>query len=133
MELADSATAGNAASAEAAATVRHAAMILLREATDALEWQSPTRDETRDGATRSFSVRGLHTYGSRLAMLIVVATSDEKPTVDLRVTCELADFELFNAERIVRIEAAADDEVQEWVQTQLGRAVNALLSRVRAR
>jgi hypothetical protein len=115
------------------AALRDMAAPFLDAAADSLGWRQPLREESRDGAVHSYSVRALHTYGNRLAMVAIRLTSESEPTVDMRVYCELADAEIFNAERIVRVAAAEDPEVQEWLQTQLGRCLNALQARVRAR
>lgn len=133
MELDDLPTTDGERSVMAAAALRDMAMPLLSNAADSLGWRQPTPEESRDGAVQSYSVRALHSYGNRLAIVAIRLTSEGGPTIDLRVYCELADAEIFNAERIVRVAAADDPEVQEWVQTQLGRCLNALQSRVRAR
>ena len=133
MELDNLPTTDGERSVVAAAALRDMAAPLLSDSADSLGWRQPLREESRDGVVHSYSVRALHSYGNRLAMVAIRLTSEGEPTFDLRVYCELADAEIFNAERIVRVAASDDPEVQEWLQTQLGRCIHALQSRVRAR
>jgi hypothetical protein len=117
----------------AAATLRDSALPLLRAATDALGWSQPLRDQHRDGALTSFSARALHKYGDGLAMLTVRVATEGGATLDLRVTCEFADADIFNAERIVRVASAAEPEVGEWLYRQLEGCLAVLRARVRPR
>ena len=102
-------------------------------ATDALGWSHPLRDQHRDGALTSYSARALHKYGDGLAMLTVRVACEGTATLDLRVTCEFADADFFNAERIVRVAAAAEPEVGEWLARQLDGCLATLSPRVRPR
>ncbi len=120
-------------SAAAAAALCDTAIPLLRKATDSLGWRHAFREESRDGKVVCYFARALHKYDGSLAMLMIRVTGGSEPSLDLRVTCELADVDVFNAERIVRIDDVAELEVQQWLDKQLEGCLAALLGRVRAR
>jgi hypothetical protein len=120
--------------AEQAASLRDAvALPLLRTLTDSLGWRPPVRQDDRERLETNHSARALHKYGSQLAALTVNFKSEARPTLDLRVTCEVSDNEVFNAERIVRIDEAHNDELREWLERQLAGCHTALVRRVPAR
>ncbi len=117
----------------AAETLHHLAMAVLHTATDTLGWREPREKLTRERTSSSYYATALHQYGSSLAMLTIFVTSEHNVPFDVRVTCELADTELVNAERIVHEAGVADEEVREWLTRQLDRCLAALESRVAGR
>jgi hypothetical protein len=126
-----SSTVGNVTGA--VATLHQLAATALRAATESLEWRGPRDQIAHERATTSFFSTALHQYSTSMATLTVFVTSEPGKPFDVRVTCEIGDAELVNAERIVHEAGVADDEVREWLTRQFDRCVAALVSRIRGR
>lgn len=120
-------------SSNAAAALHHLATTVLRTATDTLGWREPRDQVTHAGTSSSFYATSLHQYSTSQATLTIFVTSEQGKPFDVRVTCEIGDAELVNAERIVHEAGVADNELREWLTRQLDRCLSALLRRVRGR